>query len=356
MRKSLVAACAALLALAAACSSSAHPAPKAKAGSTHTQLRPARAPQLSPAQARQVFAAFLPRLNYLLRTHDAALVPQLTTGAEQQVLAFQEQPAAVALDMAERPVGRLTRVKVYVPRLSTYPRWFWAVGRPRGDTGHSVLYVMVQSSRAAPWKAAMEINDFTAKFDLLGTLRAIVEDSGGYATEFPRDLYPSLIVAPAALPGLYAKVLNLSRDSTSLHSFHRGPNTTGYISYDRDIKANSVRYGWRTTDTQAASGLPVYALVTTGEAAFVVFVTNDVLTWQATSSSAALPEAGTFAERRGYTPAHSFVAYADVMAIHRGLRVTVRSSCQCFAIVPTQHNGRIDVVFYHGGATSVTKG
>jgi hypothetical protein len=53
--------------------------------------------------------------------------------------------------------------------------------------------------------------------------------------------------------------------------FQHGPNTTGYISLDRQIARGAGRYGWQDTDRQDPAKLPVYALRLNTGGAIVVF-------------------------------------------------------------------------------------
>ncbi len=73
--------------------------------------------QLTPAQARIVFDRFVTSLKQLQAHRVGTSGSQLLTGPEK-----------VAQDFLHGPVGpvitRLTGQRVYVPRLSGYPRWF----------------------------------------------------------------------------------------------------------------------------------------------------------------------------------------------------------------------------------------
>ena len=70
------------------------------------------------------------------------------------------------------------------------------------STRSTVLLVMVQASRSAPWKAAIEMAHVLGR-PLAATLASVALDSRGYAAALPAD-DPLLQVSPSSLPVLYA--------------------------------------------------------------------------------------------------------------------------------------------------------
>src|SRR5260370_18548055 len=143
---------------------------------------------------------------------------------------------------------------------------------------------MVQSTPAAPWRAAIGLYDFGSSSGMLYQLAsAVATDSAGYAGAVPLS-DPALVVAPSAMPGTYARYLDAKTSPAVAGLFQHGPNTTGYISLDRQIARGAGRYGWQDTDHQAPAQLPVYALRLNTGGAIVIFSTYDTLTSRALSS------------------------------------------------------------------------
>ncbi len=113
----------AVLALAS-CSQAGRPASSARPSARQST-------QLSPAQARQVFARFLAAFKQVQLTRSAAAARRLATGPEEEAQNFQ--PGFVGPQLTV-----LTDERFYVPRLGGYPRWFVGSGHQRGT---SVTYL-----------------------------------------------------------------------------------------------------------------------------------------------------------------------------------------------------------------------
>ena len=131
----VAAAATALLVLVAvpACAGSGHPAGVSSS-------------QLTPAQARKAFDRFLRELKQLQANRIGTSGGQLLTGPEGAAQAFMHGPVGPSLT-------QLTGRRVYVPRLSGYPRWFVAVDQASGRVARFV-FLLVQSSRRTGWPSA----------------------------------------------------------------------------------------------------------------------------------------------------------------------------------------------------------
>jgi hypothetical protein len=252
------------------------PASGAAAASAASPAPGTAAPQLTPAQASQAFTAFLPRYQAMVSRHDAAQVPQLTTGAEALVRAFgtsKHTGLPAAAQAAER---------FFVPRLTAYPRWFVEDGvtHPGGATGGD-LFVLVQSQPGGPWRAAYTVTWFGAA---PAQLSAVAVDPQGYATAVaPGET--SLAAPPGQLPAQYVRLLG-GTAGTAAALYAPGDATTGWIATQRRVVQEAPADGWRASFGYAVpAAAPAYALRTTTGGALVFFAFAQDSTWIATSSS-----------------------------------------------------------------------
>ena len=335
MRSLRIAAVAALLALAA-CSSAGQPAahPRANSGG-----------QVTIAEARQAFHRFIPQFAKLPLDYSTGAARRLTVGAELRAQLFFHGQSGPA-------ITRLTHQGFYVPKLTGYPRWFLAAGQQAGSSPAGHLFVMVQSARSAPWKTAMALYDIGAIAGMLHQLASTVTtDAQGYAQAVPLA-DRTLVVAPSAMPATYARYLDGKATRAVRRLFQHGPNTTGYISLDRQISRGASRYGWQDTDHQAPAPLPVYALRLNTGGAIVIFATDDTISWQATSPSASLPAQPSGPEA-DYVPPPFVVQGLGLTSVRAGLRLTVTAVDRVLAFVQPKGVGYIYPLIVNGAATGL---
>src|SRR5260370_8062921 len=88
---------------------------------------------------------------------------------------------------------------------------------------------------------------------------AVATDSAGYARAVPLS-DPALVVAPSAMPATYARYLDAKTSPAVTGLFQHGPNTTGYISLDRQVARGVGPYDWQEPDHHFPPHLPVYPL------------------------------------------------------------------------------------------------
>ncbi len=321
----LCAAAGALVLSLAACGGASHPAARAE----HSRAAPASAPaQLTVAEASSIFTAFLPKFEQL--ASNPSLVSQLTTGPETVVETFLAGGAGPA-------PGALTGERFLVPTLTSYPRWFLAVGSASSQQGF--LFVMVQQSTDAPWRETAELYDLSSPPQILPDLGAAGFTGSTVASPVaPGDT--SLFTEPSALPATYARYLD---DGGRGDSFLPGDYTTGYVKSDRQFAAGAVADGWRYADRQSASGLPVYGLaLPAGDGALVLFYTRDTTSWTATSATALIPSSTSTSLD---TPPAQFLSRLGITAARPGLQVTAISYDENLALVgPAGAHGMVILV------------
>jgi hypothetical protein len=303
--------------------------------------------QLTIAEARQAFTAFLPRFNALPQGYSAAAARSVTTGAELQAQLFFKGNSGP-------PITKLTGETFYVPRLAGYPRWFWVAGQQGGSRAAGHLFVMVQSASSAPWKTAAALYDLDSAARMVHYLAEwITRDSNGYATAVsPGEL--ALAVSPSGMPATYASYLDQRAPRPVKRLFKPGPYTTHYIAYNNKIARGAGQYGWRDTDHQAPARLPVYGLWLNTGAAFVIFSTYDTASWLAESSSAALP-ARPSGREGNYVPPAFVTQGLRVSSVKTGTRLTATAVDRVLAFVQPRGTGPIYVMINNGAATGLRK-
>jgi hypothetical protein len=318
--------------------------------STHPQVRPSashaqRAPQLTIAGARRAFDAFLPRFIRLAADFSPGEARSLTTGAELPAQLFFQGQSGPA-------ITRLTGEVFYVPRLTSYPRWFLAAGQQGGSSAAGRLFVMVQTARSAPWRTAMALYDIDSAAGMLHQLATTVtRDAQGYAEVVSPD-DPALDVPPSAISATYASYLDGHASQVTQLLFEDGPNTSGYIAEDQEIARGAGRYGWRDTDHQTPASLPVYALRISTGGAIVIFATYDTASWTAESSAASLPVQPSGAEV-DYVPPSFVVQDLGATSPRAGLRLSATAVDLVLAFVQPKGVGFVDALINNGAAIGV---
>jgi hypothetical protein len=320
MRTSRAIACGAtglLVMLAAACSGSASGASPV----THSASagRSAYA-QLTISQAYSAFTAFLPQFSDL--PGHPADIGRLTTGPEIQVVTASKGAAGPA-------VGDVSGTRIIVPELTSYPRWFVA-GGTKSSSGQGVMFVLVQLAPGAPWKETAELYDLGDRAQILPDLGAAGFGATATAQTVPSQ-GASLAMQPAQLPAAYAQYLNDRGPGAQRGKFRTGSYTTGLISLEHGASAGARPAGWKYTDTQAASGLPQYALrLPSGDGAAVIFFTTDTATWTASSARARMP---TAAYSGLSLPPLPILQALGIKSAHAGLRVSVKAVDENLAFI-----------------------
>jgi hypothetical protein len=338
LRTSRVVACGAtglLVMLAAACS--------AASGSQSTPAGHAAYAQLTVSQAYSAYTDFLPKFSDL-SAHPAD-VGRLTTGPEVQVVTASKGAAGPS-------VSDVTNTQIIVPKRTSYPRWFVA-GGTNSNTGQGVVFVLVQHGPGSPWKETAELYDLGTKAQIMPDLTA-AGFGATTTTQTEPDQGASLAMQPAQLPAAYAQYLNDRGAGAQSGEFKAGSYTTGLIKLEHTAAAGAPRAGWKYTDTQAAVGLPQYALrLPSGRGAAVIFFTVDTATWTASSAHARVPTASY----AGLSlPPLSILQALGINSVHRGLRVSVKAVDENLAIIGPSGTNGVSIAANVGRAFKLSKG
>jgi hypothetical protein len=304
-------------------------------GSPADPAIPAKYTQLTVSQAYSDYVQFLPQFQDL--SAQPKNIAKLTSGPETWVISTSDgnDPGP--------DVSGLTNTRIFVPKLTRYPRWFVAAGNTSINEG--VLFVLVQRAAGAPWRETAELYDLGDEAQILPDLSA-----AGFgnlvATKTVPDTGASLAMQPAQLPAAYAQYLNDRGHGTQSSLFKAGSYTSGLVSLERGATAGAPPDGWKYTDTQAVDGLPEYALgAPKGKDAVVIFFTLDTVTWTAQSAKAQMPSAS-------YTglaePPLSMLQALGVKSVRAGLRVSIKAVDENLAIVGPPGSGDVTIAANSG--------
>ncbi len=298
-----------------ACGSPAHPAGKA----THSPAATTEAyAQLTVAQASAVFTAFLPKFDQL--SSDPSLVPQLTAGPLGAGETFLKGTAGPS-------VGTLSGEHFLVPYLTAFPRWFLADGD--ASDGQGFLFVMLQQTPGAQWRAAAEFFDQSSPGQILPDLeQAGLGTSGQPSPVQASDA--SLQLQPSGLAAAYVRDLD-HPGSTASHEFAAGTFTSQRARSNRQTARQARALGWTVTDTMTTVNEPRYGFsLPSGAGALVIFFTAERYAWTA-KSAAAVIQHGSVASLA--TPPEVFLSELGIRRAAAGLRVTLNTIDQNLAFI-----------------------
>jgi hypothetical protein len=327
--------------LAAACSGSASGAGPASSHSASARL--AAYAQLTTAQAYRAYSDFLGHFSGL-SAHPSD-IGRLTSGPEIQVVTASK-------GVVPGPtVSDVTDTRIIVPKLTSYPRWFVA-GGTKSSNGQGVVFVLVQQGPGAPWRETAELYDLGGQARILPDLAA-AGFGGASTTQTVPDQGTSLAMQPGQLPAAYAQYLNDGGAGAQHASFKAGSNTTGLISLERSAAAGARPARWKYTDSQAAAGLPQYALrLPGGHGAAVIFFTIDTVSWTASSARARMPTA-TYSGLS--LPPLQILQGLGITSVHAGLRVSIKAVDENLALVGPPGTNGVTVVANVGRLFKLSK-
>jgi hypothetical protein len=233
----------------------------------HPSARRRPAPPPSPAltkhEARQVLARYALRVNLANRWLSPQLATVALTGSALQLQIAKYKVARA--NHARLGPFKYTAVLSAGPRMTGYPRWFFAA---LTDTGSRPvtreITAFVQDRPGAQWRAAYAP---VTTSHVTGPLAASVDVAA--FPEVPAQDDPTLVLPPARLPGALADLLNNGRRSPD----HRFIRTDSWIAGSRrnldEDRAAYLRDGWSGSAAYAPASFPVYAVRTTSGGALV---------------------------------------------------------------------------------------
>ena len=254
---------------AAGCTSTAAPAGAGSRAGSGT-------PEVTTAQAGQVFASYVAVADRAASTGDASLALSNVTGVQKLTIATQ-------LKAAQSGTGALARYRYGtpafdLPRQHGYPRWFVAsvtrslVGRggsPGGTAGLSlapagqVLMVFQQGSATGPWLLSS-----TSQLPAGASVPPLATDGAGYVATVPLNSGAQL-ARPDSTGALQAAVVDDGPASPATKVVAAGNLTTGIYAAARaafTAPAGDL-YQWELEGTHYAN----FALRTADGGALVLY-------------------------------------------------------------------------------------
>jgi hypothetical protein len=330
----VIAVLAALVGLTA-CSKPAHPAGKA----THSPAATTDASaQVTVAQASAVFSAFLPKFSKL--PSDPSLAPQLTAAPLASSETFLNGTVGPS-------VGTLSGEHFLVPYLTGFPRWFLADGT--ASNGEGFLFLMLQRTSGAQWRAAAEFFDQSSPGQILPDLDAAGLGASEQFVQVPAG-NAGLQPEPSGLAAAYARYLDHPGSSAS-PQFTAGTYTSQRARSNQQTARQAQALGWHLTDTMTTLNYPIYGLsLPTAAGALVIFFTAERYTWTARSAAAVIKRGSASLA----TPPEAFLTQLGVHAASAGLRVTLQAIDENLAFVGPPGTKPV-VVVNNGAAVSLAK-
>jgi hypothetical protein len=232
--------------------------------------------QLTPAQARQVFAGWLASYKTAVFPYSATEVRQLTTGLARQISTSTQDPLHLG-------TATTTGERVIVPLQAGYPRWFLGTATEPGPPFSTYVYlVLTQAARSAPWQAATMLSQQGGSSPARN-LAKIAIDRNGYASQVPLD-DSALAVPPDQLSADYARLFNGGTQTAEVNSLFPPAYLVFYIESLRTELQGGQQRGWIDSATESAAG-PAYALKLTGGGAAVLFPSTQTARYVAARST-----------------------------------------------------------------------
>jgi hypothetical protein len=310
---------------------------QSSASATHA----ARTPQLTVGEARDVFAAFLPRFEEM--ANQPSLARQIATRPETAtVTLLGEGFGSLA--------GTLSGVRFLVPAMTSYPRWFAVAGV--GNAGRGYLFVLAQQTAGAAWRYAAELYDLSVPPQIMSDLTFEGIRTSTVVSPTSSD-DASLAVTPAALPTAYATYLNDYGKGPDGKVFAAGGYTTDDVTAYEQLAAAAPAAGWRFADRQSATSLPTYGIQLQNGAALIIFFTQDSESWTATSSSADVSRA--YPAGVPHSPPGVMLSDLGITTATAGLRLTATAIDENLAVVAPAGGGNVTVIVNDGKATRFSK-
>lgn len=233
----------------------------------HQSAPPRPQPSPSPALTRGEADKVLVRYELRANLANRHLSPQLATVALSG--------SALQIQVAKYRIAKVNHIRLSPyrynmalsaePKLTGYPRWFFAALTNTGSRPVSrEIAVFVQDRPGAQWRAA---------YTPITTLRVTGSVAPGVDfTDFPDIPAPNdagLATAPGRLPGALADLLNNGRRSAYYRSIR---TTTWIVNAHRHLTQDREAYlrdGWNGSGGYAPAPFPTYTVRTTSGGALV---------------------------------------------------------------------------------------
>jgi hypothetical protein len=233
---------------------------------------------LTPKAAERAFRTYANNDDVARASGDERLALTWTADGQSALMAAEYRLAAFRGD----PVPRYTYGKptLYVPRLTTYPRWFVAITErtPRPSTAeprpepHTAIMAFIKRGPSDTWRLSL-----TSKPAGKAKLPKIEVAADGYATPLATT-DASLLIPPRSVPSIHGAVADEGPGSVPARNMKPGPSTTGL--YERTQQAKKKAKNLVVNTVFPATLFPIFPLRTADGGGFVLYaLTRDTQTY-----------------------------------------------------------------------------
>jgi hypothetical protein len=224
--------------------------------------------RLTPDVANRAFRSFMSNDDVARASGDERLALSWTDDGQAQLTAAEFRKAAFTGD----PVPRYdyTGQKIYVPRLTEYPKWF-VVTADRARKGapdaakQDVLMAFVRKSAESRWRLSLSTLP-----DEKTEVPQIVVGKDGYATALA-TFDVSLTIQPRIVSAMQATLAEEGPESLAAKVMRTGTHTSGYHTRDERNEARDNERGLAYDSVYAATGFPIFTLRTADGGALVMY-------------------------------------------------------------------------------------
>jgi hypothetical protein len=236
--------------------------------------------RLTPDVAGRAFRSYVDNDDVARASGDERLALSWADDGQAQLIAAEFRKAAFTGDPVPRYVYRDQRL--YVPRLTQYPKWFVVTAdRARksvpdqpGGHGRTVLMAFVRKSSDARWRLSL-----STLLDHKVKLPQVVVDKDGYATPLA-TFDVGLVIQPRIVPAMQATLAEEGPASLAAKVMRTGSHTSGYYVRDQHSEERDKERGLAYDSVYAASSFPIFSLRTADGGGLVLYaLSRDTVTF-----------------------------------------------------------------------------
>lgn len=236
--------------------------------------------RLTPDIATRAFRSYVVNDDVARASGDERLALSWADDGQAQLIAAEFRKAAFTGDPVPRYVYRNQRL--YVPRLTDYPKWFVVTANraresapgERADDEQTVLMAFVRKSAETRWRLSV-----STVLDKKARLPQIVVGKDGYATPLA-TFDVGLTIQPRIVPAMQATLAEEGPDIVAAKVMRTGEHTSGYYLRDQDSEKRDKERGLAYDSVYAASNFPIYTLRTADGGGLVLYaLSRDTVTF-----------------------------------------------------------------------------
>jgi hypothetical protein len=226
--------------------------------------------RLTPDIASRAFRSYVNNDDVARASGDERLALSWADDGQAQLIAAEFRKAAFTGD----PVPRYgySGQRIYVPRLSDYPKWFVVTAdRTTEDASgketdkQTVIMAFVRKSADSRWRLSL-----STLLDPKVKRPQIVVGQDGYATPLA-TFDVGLTIQPRVVPGMQATLAEEGPASLAAKVMRTGSHTSGYYLQDQRNEARDKERGLAYDTVYAATAFPIFSLRTADGGGLVMY-------------------------------------------------------------------------------------